>query len=133
MDLSLLATLKEKLIEAEKFADVFSYFLDHFGEQREFIALGERTRHDFLENVLSQIGQQIFGRPVEMSGLILTRLADQQFIHGGGLMNGSLATVIFFEDINVGLAAIAVLDSDETKFARFSARPLVTGIRPSMN
>jgi hypothetical protein len=133
MDLSLLATLKEKLVQAGRFADVATYFMDHFGENPEFMALGERTRHELLEAVLGQIGQQLFGGEVTIRGLVLTRLADEQFIHGGALINGCLAMVIFFEDVEVGLATLAPPPPAETKFARFSTRQAPPSLRPSLN
>src|SRR5947208_14481496 len=74
MDLSLLATLKEKLAEAGQFYDVLDYFLSNFGEKPEFIALGERIRHPFLEATIAQIGGQIFPGNVVVTNLLLTRV-----------------------------------------------------------
>src|SRR5436305_14766339 len=98
MDLSLLETLKEKLASAKRFSDVLDYFLTHFGEKPAFIALGERARVPFLERILAQVGGQIFPGDVIVSNLILTRLAEQQFVHGGFALNGCLANVIYFDD-----------------------------------
>src|SRR5438105_2776274 len=44
MDLALLATLKDKLATATNFSEVMVYFFDHFGEEAEFMALGETGR-----------------------------------------------------------------------------------------
>src|SRR5262249_52225983 len=51
MDLSLLETLKDKLLHAKQFSKVWEYFLDHFGENPDFVALGERTQDAFLKTV----------------------------------------------------------------------------------
>src|SRR5207248_8257857 len=99
MDLSLLGTLKEKLASATRFSDVLDYFLTHFGEKPAFIALGECARVPFLESILAQVGKQIFSGDVIVSNLILTRLTEQQFVHGGFVINGCLANVLYFEDV----------------------------------
>ena len=122
MNLELLATLKDKLIHAPKLADVMNYFFDHFGEDPEFIGLGEATRHVFLEAVLAEVARQIFGGDAAVLDLMLTRLPDHRFIHGGGVLNGRLANVLYFEDVAVGLVCVAT--TPETKLARFTGKPL---------
>ena len=134
MDLSQLGTLKEKLAEAGQFSDVLDYFLTHFGEKPAFIALGERARHPFLESILAQIGGQIFPGNIIVSNLMLTRLAEQQFVHGGCAINGCLATVIFFEDVQLGLLSVVMPPpGTETKLVRFSGRRLPRPSGPAIN
>jgi hypothetical protein len=134
MDLSPLATLKERLVTAEKFSDVMDYFFDHFGENPAFIALGERIEEPFLESVLLQIGGQIFPGKVTVGHLILTRLPEHQFIHGGFTVNGHLANLLYFEDIQVGLMAVVMPPpSMETKLVRFTGRRLPRSRGPSVN
>jgi len=125
MDLELLAVLKDKLVHATQFTDVINYFFDHFGEDTEFIDLGEQTRHAFLESVLAEVGYQMFGSRVAVMDLLLTRVPGRYFIHGGGILNGRVATVLYFEDIAVGLIAVASASSAETKLARFTGKPLM--------
>lgn len=133
MDLSLLETLKEKLQTAKDFSDVLDYFLTNFGEKRAFIDLGERTEEPFLALVLEQIAKQLFKKgPARIEQLLLTRLADQQFIHGGFLVNGHLGTVMYFEDVPIGLAVVSALGG-QTHYARFTGRPLPPRPTPSAN
>jgi hypothetical protein len=124
MDLELLTVLKDKLVHATQFTDVINYFFDHFGEDAEFIGLGEATRHAFLESVLAEVGRQMFGNQVAIMDLLLTRLPERHFIHGGGTLNGRVVTVLYFEDVAVGLVAVASPSSKETKLARFTGKPL---------
>jgi hypothetical protein len=124
MDLELLTVLKDKLVHATQFTDVINYFFDHFGEDAEFISLGEATRHVFLESVLAEVGRQMFGNQVAIMDLLLTRLPERHFIHGGGTLNGRVVTVFYFEDVAVGLVAVASPSSKETKLARFTGKPL---------
>lgn len=90
MDLSLLATLKTNLAEAEDFTETVNFFFDHFGVSPDFIALGQQVHDRFLETVVLQVGAQLFKGPVVVADLLMTRLAEHQFIHGGGRLNGRL-------------------------------------------
>jgi hypothetical protein len=134
MDLNLLDSLKEKLVTARDFGRVFDFFLRNFGEKPEFLTLGESVRAPDLEELLRQIGRQMFGGDVPLGDLRMLRLPEQGFIHGGCSLNGRLATVIYFEDIQTGLLAVAAsVSPPETKLARFSLRGR-TGIpSPSEN
>jgi hypothetical protein len=134
MDLQLLETLKEKLGSATNFSDVQTYFLDHFGENPAFMSLGEPTSHPLIEATLGAVATELFGEPVPVTGLRLVRLADEQFIHGGFTVRGRIGSVFYFEDIHVGLATLIwTLTPPETKFVRFSGRPLPRGSVPSRN
>src|SRR6266511_5724964 len=98
MDLSLLATLKEKLLTAKRFNEVLDYFLTNFGEKPEFIALGERIEDPFLEAVVQQVAEQLFKKSATITGLLLSRLAEQQFVHGACFVETSMCNVLYFED-----------------------------------
>src|SRR5438045_7298872 len=116
MDLSRLATLKEKLVHATQFSDVMNYFFDHFGENPDFFAHGERTSHALLEGILETVAEQLFGRRVPIGHLLLTRLPEYDFIHGGASLGGKPATVLYFEDIFKGpLAVVWSVRPSETK------------------
>jgi hypothetical protein len=134
MDLQLLETLKQKLGSATDFGDVQSYFFDHFGEDPEFMALGEPATHPLIEATLATVSTQLFGKPVPVTGLRLVRLPEQQFIHGGFTVRGRVGSVFYFEDVQIGLAALIwTLTPPETKFVRFSGRRLQPGSLPSRN
>jgi hypothetical protein len=134
MDLTRLATLKDKLLHADNFGKVWEYFLDHFGEDPAFIALGDRASDPFLEAVLAEVGKQLFHRDVTVSDLLLTRLPEQEFLHGGCTLNGRLANVLYFEDVHTGLLAVVMsLAPADTKLVRFSGRPKPRNLGPSQN
>src|SRR4051794_13723715 len=117
MDLSLLKTLKQKLHEAEKFSDVWDYFLTNFGEREAFIALGQQAGDPFLEMVLSQVGEQLFGRKIHVTDMMLTRIPEYGFIHGTVHLEGKLTSAIYFEEIHKGLLAVLwSFSPPETKF-----------------
>jgi hypothetical protein len=132
MDLSKLAVLKEKLRTARQFREIVDYFLDEIAAAPGFMDQGERVAHPFLEAVVTQVGSQCFSDNVRVFGLLLTRIPDYKFIHGGCMVNGHPGTMIFFEDLQMGLFTLAIAGK-ETKFARFSTKPYPQGIVPSTN
>ncbi len=134
MDLSLLNTLRDKLVQDKDLSGIYSYFLDHFGENEEFMGLGEAVREPFLEQILAQIGGQLWHTEVTLFGLLLKEIPQYQFIHGTGQMNGRLTTVNYFEEIRTGLCVVSFSTSPpETKFARFRAARLKPPPSPSVN
>ena len=134
MDVARLQELKQKLLSEKELAPVWSFFLDHFGQDPEFIALGERAGHPFVEAVVAQVGRQLFARDGKVTGLLLTRIGEQQFIHGGFSMAGRIGGVIYFEDVRTGLVVVADNPpSIEVKYARFTGQPIRNPGQPSRN
>jgi hypothetical protein len=131
MDLTPLQELKRKLLHDKELAPVWKYFLDNLAEDQEFIDLGESTDHPFVTAVVAQVSRQLFPKAGPPACLMLTRLADQEFVHGGFIVANRPAGVIYFEDALMGLIAVAELPpSIETKYARFSGIPLRRGTPP---
>src|SRR6476619_2662875 len=98
MDLSLLPTLLDKLVAATNFSEVSDYFFDYFGKDPDFIALGEQVEDEFLEQVIRQVGGQLFPGQIVLNHLLMTRLPEYGFIHGGFALNGRIGSVIYFAD-----------------------------------
>jgi hypothetical protein len=127
MDLTRLATLKQKLMETEDFGEVLSYFMDHFGGDPAFLALGESTEHPFLESILPKVVGRLCRREVSLSGFALTRLPEHQFVHGGFAAGSSVGTVLYFDDLQMGLLAVMLsLAPSDTRLVRFTGRPART-------
>jgi hypothetical protein len=134
MDLSKLATLKKKLIEGTDFGQIYTYFLDHFGENPEFFDEGELTRHPMVEAALNELSRQMGNGPLDLDRLRLVWLAEHQFLHGSGSFGNTIISVIYFEEIHKGLAALAKFPSrGRTDFMRFTAQPLPKDWSPSLN
>ena len=133
MDLNLLDSLKDQLVKAKDFHKVYEFFLDNFGENSEFMVLGDRARHPMLETVYAQVLEQLFKRKIDTSALLLTRIPDQEFLHGGGMFHGHLATVFYFEDVHAGLIAVASPLEANTRFIRFSLKGMRGNVEPSVN
>ena len=134
MDLTRLNELRERMHAARTFSDVWDYFLKHLGENPEFIALGQRASDPFLESVLSEVGRQLFGRPVEVHDLMLTRIEEYGFIHGTACIEDRLTSALYFEEIHKGMLAVVwSARPPETKFVRFTGRALYDGLNRSSN
>jgi hypothetical protein len=135
MDLTLFGKLKEKLKTATKFDEIWNYFFDHFMENAEFMAMGKPIqRHELLEAVLAQIAARLFKTDKAILAMRLIKLDEQNFIHGCGMLNGQLTSVIYFEDDHVGVFNI-VMGDGRTEIARFSGQPFMKrrNYNPSLN
>jgi hypothetical protein len=134
MDLAQLQQLEHRLLHDKNLAPIWAFFFDNLAINPEFIALGERVQHEFVEAVIAQVAQQLFPRAGGATGLLLTRLPEQQFVHGGFFVGGRPGGVVYFEQARIGLLAIADLPpSIEVKYARFSNPPVRDRGEPSKN
>ena len=127
-----LQKLKEKLVNDKDLAPVYAFFLDHFGENLKFMALGDKFQHPMLETIVAQVGQQMFPPIGRIQSIRLLRLADEKFVHCSYIMGGRIGGVFYFEDCQTGLVAVPDLPpSIEVKYARFSAK--IQAPEPSRN
>jgi hypothetical protein len=134
MDLAQLQELEHKLLHDKELAPIWSFFFDNLAADPAFIALGERVEHEFVEAVIAQVVGQLFPRSGGAAGLLLTRLPQQPFVHGGFFVAGRPGGVVYFEEACIGLIAIADLPpSIEVKYARFSNPPIRSAGSPSRN
>lgn len=124
MDLKKLSTLKDKMVNAEDFSEPWNYFFDHFGESPAFMGLGKTTRPGLLEPIVQEVGAQLFGKDVSVSPLMLMKIPEYDFVHGSCFINGQLAAIIYFKDIDMGLLSVitpTASHSLETSLIRISS------------
>ena len=134
MDLARLQELRQELLHEEQLSRIWTFFMDHIGDKEEFTAIGKEVRDPFLEAVIAQVGQQLFAEDGAVSDLLLCRVSEQHFIHGGFSLGGRFGTVIFFEDEKMGLLAVTDRPpSTEVKYARFFGKPIARQGEPSRN
>jgi hypothetical protein len=123
MNLELLEQLKQKLSHEKELSSVWLFYMDNFADHREFIEVGEPTHNPLVEAAVTMVCQQMFGKDVAFSDLLLIRIADYQFIHGPFAIAGRMGGLIYFEDKRMGLIAVAEFPpSEEVKYARFSGQ-----------
>lgn len=118
--------LKEKLMTADDFSEVYDYFFDHLGENAGFIKMGKRAKNPILKKLLEMIGEQLFKEEGKVSNLLLTKISKPMtFYHGPCFINGRMGSVIFFKDIEMGMVSLVMeIGGDEVKFIRFSSLEL---------
>jgi hypothetical protein len=114
--------LKNLLITSEEFDEVYRYFLDHLGENQKFLDIGEKAEHPVLTKVMELVAQQVFHKKIAISRMLLIKIPEHHFYHGPCMLGNTMASLFFFEDIDMGLISILMaLDSREVRFVRFSS------------
>ncbi|MDQ3250561.1 MAG: hypothetical protein M3Q45_15315 [Chloroflexota bacterium] len=124
LDLRKVTMLKMKLMEAKELADVMNYFFDHLGESQEFINVSQPARHELLEAIIAQTVGPLLGAKakVVLHNFLLLHVAQHQFYHGAFTIQGKMANVIYFDDIQMGCIAVALGMDGPTSFIRFSTQ-----------
>lgn len=113
--------LKGFLIKAEDFSKVYEFFFDSVACHREFIDLGKPSKSELLESALKVIGEEVLGKKCSVNNLQLIKIREESFFHGGCLLNGCIATVVYFSDIDVGMIAVnTVPGTGQMSFARLT-------------
>jgi hypothetical protein len=123
MDFTKLQTLKDMVMTATELGKPWDYFFDHFGADREFIALGKRVKKaPLLTGILEMVGGQILGEKAGVTELKLTSLRKRDFVHGACYINGRLVAVLYFTDVKMGMLSISdpTARPYNTFFARFT-------------
>ena len=133
MNLTGLEKLKTILATGKDLSAAFHYFMDDFGENEAFLDLGKPGPHPLLESLLAAVAGQMFGKKVIAQQLLLIAVPGTKFIHGAGLINGRPITVIYFDDIQVGIAAVMKGPGGSMQYSRFSAQMLPPEAAPSSN
>ncbi|WP_017326389.1 hypothetical protein [Synechococcus sp. PCC 7336] len=122
MKIERLQELKQKLIREPNLAKIWSFYMDHFADFQEFTDLGEPTDSPFLEAVIPQVCEQIFGRKMRISGLLTIYIAEHQFFHSPLFAEGRPGGVIYFEEAKVGMLAVSAEfpPTADVLYSRFS-------------
>jgi hypothetical protein len=116
-----LKELKDLLVSAGDLSTIHKLFFDSMDTHREFLDLGKPAKSELLEEALKIIGRNIFRKDCTIMDFRLLKLKRDRFIHGVGIMNGCITTILYFDDIDVGLAAINTdFASGRITFARLS-------------
>ena len=122
VDMQKLDTLKEKLVNAKEFSDVFNYFYDHFGENMDFVHVGKEVKFPLLKQVLVKIGQlTIKDLNAKPSQFFVIRVKSHHFYHGGFQFDRKMVNFIFFKDIDKGMLIVTSFPlGSKVLYARFS-------------
>ena len=135
MDLSLLRTLRQKIVNGKDFSEVFEYFFDKFGENPEFLGVGEPVENELLLKMVCQFAGKVFKtEKLLVARVLFVGIKEHKFIHGCMTINDAMCSVIYCEDLQKGIIAIHRFSGDEnTHFGRFSAEMLPQNFASEMN
>ena len=114
-----LSILKEKLITGDNFSEIQNYFFDCFAENDEFLNRSKRAKNALLKQTISVVAEQVFQRKVTITHTMILKYPKTSFYHGTCFVEGRIAGIIFFQDIDMGLFSVQ-MKHPETSFVRFS-------------
>lgn len=101
-------TLKQRLISSEDFSETFDLFFQNFAEDPAFFDRGELSTNEMLPIVMKGTGKNFYGENCEVSNYRMTEIVEENFVHGTCFLEGNITLVIFFTDLNIGLASISM-------------------------
>ncbi len=101
-------TLKQRLISSEDFSETFDFFFQNFAEDAAFYDRGKTSINDMLPKVIKGTGKKFYGENCEISNYRMTEIEEENFIHGTCFLDGNITLVMYFTDLNLGLASISM-------------------------
>ena len=119
------AELKRRFVNTTDFADFHKYYLSNFVERGPFLKLGRALstpRASFLIRAFVQAYNSVWGTRLAEISSQLIEVPELGLIHGALVAEGKLASVLYFDDLQMGM--FAVVDNALTgdmKYMRFHA------------
>ncbi|MBF0612291.1 MAG: hypothetical protein G8345_04955 [Magnetococcales bacterium] len=116
-----IAELRRLLESSTELRDPFGYFMDHFGDKKEFIANSSQVQLPVLAAVLKETVKAYFKKTVDPKKcLILEYRPYTPLVHGSCIVSGFLIVFFHIRDMNIGMAALVnVKDPGMTHYCRF--------------
>ncbi len=117
-----LDTLKTKLTTGDDFGAIYDYFFTHLGEDNGFLDYGKRAKKPALKAILKKFGEYMFGEEAQVTNLMIINTRKTKFYHGSCFINGRIAGIFYFEDIEMGMAAVTMSPtSHQVNYFRFTS------------
>jgi hypothetical protein len=113
------AILLERLQHPTDYEKAFHYFIEEFGGDHEFIALGEPERPALLVKVLESIANRMLSSTIDLENLCLSDVPGHGFHHGSARAEGRAVIVLYFDAPNLGLLVMIPGVHGAAEFARF--------------
>lgn len=111
-----LARLKELLQTADNFGDIVKYFFDHLSNNSAFIHHSKPVKHPLIKQTLQSVAAELFKQDAALAdrkqdaavtNMLLLKLNKYPFYHGACFIQGRPVSVLYFEDIDMGLVCAA--------------------------
>ena len=110
--------LKKEFASAKSFSDFWERFMDNWADRRSFIDMGVATDNPQLMKIIVMTCSRIVGKPVELQMPMLVSIPEANMIHGAYFVAGTMGSILYFEDIGMGLVVLALVNG-RTEYARF--------------
>lgn len=134
MEFPRVVELKKKLMTEKELHVVWTFFLDHLGENIAFLDACVPAKNEFVMALVRQLAAKLFPGNDELQHEWLKAMPEHSMIHGSFFVGGRISAVIYFEDLQAGMIAFCGLRrGEEHKFIRFSGKPIETGKDVSRN
>jgi hypothetical protein len=114
-----LGVLLECLQHPTDYETAFHYFLEEFGSDQDFIALGEPERPPLLVKVLEVVAGKMLSAKVALENLCLSDVPGHGIHHGSARADGRAVIAFYFDAPNVGLLVMVPGVRGAAEFARF--------------
>ena len=117
-----LEQLRHKLLTEESFGDAWEYFLADVAEDDDFIRAGRALlpSSPLAQNLLGLLSRSSGIAPDDIEAL-LVEMPQFRFVHGSCKFSPTkVGGLIWFDDLELGLAAIMSLTTPEVTYARIS-------------
>jgi hypothetical protein len=101
-------TLKQQLISSEDSSEIFDFFFQNFAEDPAFYDRGKISTHDILAKVIQTTGKNFYGENCEISNYRMTKIEEENFIHGTCFLNGHITLLMYFTDLDIGIASVSM-------------------------
>ena len=121
MDIAKIQDLKRRLAECTDFGAFWTFYFDNFAENKEFLNIGRQVTGRRMHQLFAEVGARVLGE----TGLmvlkpILVEQPESGLIHGSCMVRRKVMCILFFTDLDMGMAAVSDFEKGGTVFARFS-------------
>lgn len=112
--------LRRELVRGDAPGPLMTRFFDALdADPRLLAAAAPATPPPELEEHLRRTGREVLGRPVELTAAHWQHLPALRLWHGGGVLSGKPVTVVWCEELGLGLLGLALDLRGQMHFARF--------------
>jgi hypothetical protein len=130
IDADQIVILKRRLRQDTNLDQFWKYYFDHFAEHPSFKTMGSPCCNEFVADRLRLVGQKLFGQDrILLNDLLLIEIPEFGLIHGVCSLQGSLASVLYFPEMKIGVIAVTRPNGQMT-YARIT-EPALESLRPA--
>lgn len=115
-----IAELRRLMVEAPHLAPIATHYLDALSQDPEFMKAGSRRLNERLVSI-ARIALKSYFADTAALDQVLYHLAAEHLWHGAVLFrNGTLALVVYFDDVNCGICVALGPPEHTVHYFRFS-------------